>query len=193
MPVVSVEEVKTFLGISGSASDAIITALIPHVQRRLVDITDNNFLASYELSKLNLAHVSVTFDATARSVTASSSFETAGFVAGDEIVIEDSYRNDGWFTLQTVSGYYSVIYASTGSFVSEVSGASATIAVVDWPDGLKPIVSAMIKYDMDVRPEKGGAQSESYGDYSVSYWGDGFGYPQDIVGSLAPYMRPRFA
>jgi hypothetical protein len=189
--IITLDEAKTYLGITGVGSDSLIKAYIPIVQRRVVEICNNPFLSSYVHGRLMLENQDVVFSTNA--MTASSSFADAGFAAGDEIVIDGSYRNNGYYTISTVSTYTVTLQASAGTVVSEISGASIVIGVVNWPIGIKPVVANMIKYDMDVRPTLKGVSSESIGDYSVTYTnGGGYGYPMDLLYGLSIYQIPHY-
>ncbi len=193
MSIITLDEVKTYLGITGVGSDALINTYIPIVQRRVVEICNHPFLASYEHGKLMLEGQEVVF--TTNTLTASDSFGDAGFVDGDEIVIDGSYRNDGYYIVSTVADTVATLYASAGTVVSEISGASIVIGVVDWPRGIKPVVANMIRYDIDVRPLIKGVTSETIGDYSVMYslpYRNGYGYPAEILYGLSIYQIPHY-
>lgn len=192
MSIITLDEVKTYLAITGVASDSLIQTYIPIVQRRVVEICNNPFLASYENGRLLLEGQGVVF--ATNKMTADDSFGDAGFAAGDEIVVDGSYRNDGYYIVSTVTDDEITLYASAGTVVSEISGASIVVGVVDWPRGIKPIVANMLRYDMDVRPLLKGVSSESIGDYSVTYTntGGGYGYPADIMYGLSIYQIPHY-
>ena len=82
---------------------------------------------------------------------------------------------------------------SADSIVSEVSGASITISLVEYPDGIEHALAAMIYFDVYERNSRYGVQSESLGDYSASYFPDNsYGYPNDLIRMLDPWKVPDF-
>jgi len=182
-------DVTVYTDISCSAGTTTLGLLIPIVQERINLITNNYFLTDMYLQG------SVTFDATAGTIVAGSSFADEGFVAGDEIYIYNSYRNDGYKTVGSVTTV--TLTLSGSSVVSEPSGRNVLISVVSWPNALKYIAAQMVKYDYDDRPEIiAGVSSKSLGPYSVSYRGGAvgntpFGYPQEMIDALSTYTVAR--
>lgn len=191
MAIVTATEVTLYTDISASAGTITSSGLIPIVQARINAITNNFFLSEmYQCGTF-------VFNATAGTIVGQNSFEDDGFIAGDEIYIAHSYRNDGYKTIGSVSTT-TIMLASGSSVVAELSGKSIIITVVDWPDEIKYIAAQMVKYDYDDRPVKSiGVNSESLGPYSVSYGSVNggantpFGYPAELIESLAPYTIAR--
>jgi len=135
----------------------------------------------------------MTFSSTNGTIIASGGdFESSGFIAGDEIYIYNSFRNDGYRVLTSASALMLTV-ASGYSVIAEPSGRSIMISVVKWPDELKYISAQMVKYDYDDRPEKTiGANSVTLGPYSVSYSANSisnnpYGYPQEMIDALSAY------
>jgi hypothetical protein len=141
----------------------------------------------------------MTFNGTAGTITVDSGINLVndyGFVDGDEFYICGSYRNDKYIVASSVSG--NVITLATGySVVSELSGRSIMISLVDWPVPLKRIAAQMIAYDYDKRnAQSSGIKSHSLGPFSESFGnadskGDGNGYPVGIMDLLIPYRVAR--
>jgi hypothetical protein len=141
-----------------------------------------------------LPAVSATFAATAKTVTArASDFASAQFAGAQDIIIAGSYLNDGYYevdsvstsTLTILSAYsFAGAVAGTHEFIAEVTGATITFAVVNWPNDIKPIVSSLIQYDYQERGTWSDTPSaEGYGEY---------GYPLELLRSLLPYTTPTF-
>ena len=187
MPVCTATDITVFTDISASAGTITASGLIPVLQDRIRTICNNPFVIDiYGQDKM-------AFNSTNGTIIASSvNFETEGFVAGDEIYIYNSYRNDGYKVLSSVSSL-TLTVASGYSVVSEPSARSILISVTKWPDALKFIAAQMVKYDYDDRPKRAvGVNSETLGPYSVSYGTAGFnpnpyGYPQEFIDSLMAY------
>jgi len=215
MSVITLAETKEFLRISASTYDSIITSLIPTVQDRLRYICNNPFTVQPLINRVHsrfgyyrneydrwydrdtqlyiLAQVNATFDASSATVTSrGENFASAQFASGMDILIKDSYRNDGYFTIDSVSTS-SLTIASTfsASFNDEATGATIYFAVVNWPKGIKPLVAQLIRYDYEERPKLTGVRSERLGPYSVSYGVD-YGYPKALLAPLMEYTIPHF-
>lgn len=186
MAIITVSTATQLLGITSSAYDSIFTLLIPQVQKRICLMTNNWFIVA------GVSEKALDCDFTSSTLTvAGINWETEGFASGDEIYVSGSYRNDGWYTIDAVSGSVLTI-VSTATFTSEVSGASVTVALVDWDTSIQPIVANMLKYDVDVRPKNQGLSSISLGNWHEAYNNKGdYGYPIDIIAGLQIYTIPK--
>ena len=193
MAIVTATEVTQYTDISASAGTIATSGYIEIVQERINQICNNWFLSDMYLNS------TLTFDASAGTMVATASWEDEGFVAGDEVYIYGAYRNDGYKLVGTVSGT-TLTLASGYSVVSEPSGRSILVSVVQWPNALKYLAAQMVKYDYDDRAEAvPGVASKTLGPYSISYRGasssgdnsGAFGYPRDLVDALAPWTIAR--
>lgn len=181
MAVVTATEVTVYSNISASAATVAASGLIPVVQDRIVMVCNNQFLTDLALQQ------TMTFNATARTITSSGEdWASYGFAAGDEVYVYQSYRNDGYYTVSTISG--SVMTLASGStVVDELSGRSIMVSVVKWPSDLKQAAALMVAYDYDARPTRtAGVQSRSLGPFSESYGTrlGAHGYPEDLLEPL---------
>lgn len=184
MPVVTATEVTVYSNISASAATVAASGLIPVVQERIVQICNNAFATDL------MVIATADFDASAGTITlAANDWETFGFADGDEIVIKNSYRNDGYKTVATVSSTIATL-ASTSTVVAELSARTILFAVVNWPVQVRRAAALMVAYDYDTRPHQTpGVKSYSLGPLSETFGEAGtgaFGYPEDILGSLPP-------
>lgn len=182
MALLTATEVTVFSNISASAATITASGLIPPVQERITVITNNQFVTDLALQS------TVTFNATARTITTTGgdAWASWGFAAGDEVYVYNSYRNDAYYTVLSVSG--SALTLVTGSnVVDELSGRSVLVSVVKWPADLKPVAARMVEYDYEQRGKRTpGLKSFSLGPWSESY-GEGvgvYGYPEDILEPL---------
>jgi hypothetical protein len=195
MAIVTATEVTLYTDISASAGTITSSGLIPIVQARINQITNNYFVSDMYLQG------TLVFTSAAGTIVSTNRFDDEGFIAGDEIYIYHSYRNDGYKTVGSVTTV-TITVSSTDSVISEPSGRSILVSVVDWPDEIKYIAAQMVKYDYDDRASKSlGVNSETLGPYSVSYANSTnssggsntpYGYPQEIIDSLTPYILARF-
>ena len=194
MALITATEVTVYSNISASAATITASGLIPIVQERIIQICNNDFATDL------MVQASCTFNATAATIVLDANdWADFGFADGDEIVIVNSYRNDGYYTVSAFSDETATL--SVGSVVDELSGRSIIFSVVKWPLAVKQAAAQMVAYDYDTRPQRTpgvksfslGPFSESYSDSNSTDKGLGiFGYPQEILGMLpAPVVRMR--
>lgn len=185
-------DITIYTDISASAGTITASGMIPIVQDRINTICNNYFLNDLYVQG------SVVFNATASTIVSTGDFLQAGFADGDEVYVYNSYRNDGYKVVSTVTAT-TLTLASGSSVVSELSGRSILISVTKWPTALKYIAAQMVKYDYDDRPSKSiGVTSRTLGPYSESF-GSGsnfgaptpFGYPQELIDALSQYTYAR--
>jgi hypothetical protein len=185
MPLVTTAEVKTYLRITASTYDSIITTLIPAVQEDIANITNNIFETRLYIAgefEYNASAYTMTLDDSTADLK-----NTYGFADGDDIYITGSYRNDGYHAIQSVTTNV-ITLASTETIYAEISSAAPYVYVVKWPKELKPIAANMIRYGYESRPTLDGMQSESLGGYSYSRSSMIGGYPETITQALLPWM-----
>ena len=189
MAILSATECTVYSNISASAGTITASGLIPIVQERVTMMTNNFFLTDLYLQD------EVTFNGTARTIIAASGdYDSVNFLAGDDIMVYNSYRNDAYFTLDSVSGS-TLTVISGQTVVGELSGRSVLITVARWPVAVKQTAALMIAYDYDVRPKaSANLKSHSLGPFSETFSSgeeDQFGYPRKITDALIPYRMAR--
>lgn len=193
MPILTPTEVTILSNISATAGTIITGDYIKEVTQAINMATNNYFTNDIYFQGF------MTFDGAAGTITVDSGIDLVndyGFVDGDEFYICGSYRNDKYIVASSVSS--NVITLATGySVVSELSGRSIMISLVDWPLPIKRIAAQMIAYDYDKRnSQSSGIKSHSLGPFSETFVnadskGDGNGYPSSIMDLLIPYRIAR--
>jgi hypothetical protein len=179
--IVTATEVTLYTDISASAGTITSSGLIPIVQDRVNSITHNYFDSDIYIGG---------------TITAGSDWDVEGFIAGDEIYVYGSFRNDGYFVVGSVTTT-TLTVSSADTIINEPSGRSILVSVVQWPDALKYIAAQLVKYDYDDRGSRSiGVASETLGPYSVSYASQShvstpYGYPQELIDGLSAYTRMR--
>lgn len=178
--ILTATECTIYSNITASVGTIISKKLIENVQSHITMMLNNYFLTDLDINDM------VTFDASARTIisTGSNQFVNRNFLAGDDIFIYNSYRNDGYQTLETVTA--STLTLITGSEVmDELSGASILISIVKWPIDVKIAAAKMCAYDYDIRDSiASNLKSKSLGPWSESYTDgekDEFGYPLKLT------------
>lgn len=189
--VISATECTLYSSISASVSTILSSGLIPIVQDRICAIVNHYFETDLYIQG------SVDFDASSRTIISDGGdFDSVNFLAGDDIHIGNSFRNDGFFTLDSVAGS-TLTVISGQSVVGELSCASVLISVVKWPSPVKHVAALMVQYDTDVRPKASpNLRSRSLGPWSESYAPGSenpYGYPDTIMQFLIPYRIARLA
>ena len=197
MPLVTAAEVKTFSGLTATY-DTEIGIFIPIVEDRISKICNNYF---WEKDVRLESWVSTFTNADPDTITSDSNWDTDGhFAADDDFVITGSWKNDGFRTIASLSTTTATLTSSNelvdeAHTESDVDAEYVYFTLVNWPDALKDIASQMIRFDIINRPKRSGVRSESIGNYSVTFETGGqgtYGYPDDIIGHLKTWMRPRF-
>jgi hypothetical protein len=129
---------------------------------------------------------------TGAAISASSATDIVGDLAdledGDEVFIIGSKRNDGVHTVSTVD--------SAGlTFSGALTGSAAdrfVVALAEIPTDLEQIIGRMIYYDVEIRGDRLGLQSESIGNYRYRLAEDmlvgGIGYPRDVASGIDSYL-----
>lgn len=186
MAIMTLAEVKTYPGYTTDMSDAHISLLLLDMPNRLRNATGNKFIKD----AVQIISTGISFDEEDNEITVDVSPVTTGFVEDDNLLVEGSVKNDGYFTADDVAA---TTIEVDEDLVDEDLDEEVTISYVFWPRDVKQIVVNMMRYDIIEREKKKGLASESIGDYSVS-WGETGNvfqdYPKDIVGGLLGYMKP---
>jgi len=180
MTILSATEVTVYSNISASAATITASGLIPIVQQRVLLLTNNYFNTGIGLLS------TMTFYPSNNSVVADSSFADENLVAGDDVFILGSYRNNGVHTIASVTTVTMTLSSAT-TVVDELSGASIFVSLIQWPTFVKKVAAEMIAYDYDVRPNvTPGVKAFSIGPYSETRTmdQDEFGYPKSLTDQL---------
>lgn len=178
-------ECKSLLNITTTTYDSLIDTYIPFVWKDITRYTNNNYvqrkLSSYQL--VFSTNKTITIEAT-------STYDfTKEFLAGDTILIDNSYLNDNFYTLSTRSTHVLTVNESINAENSTDYQITSYIYRCSIPDEVKLIASKMVLFNIqNTTTVDGGIASESYGGYSVSYRDNGnpqFGlYPQALLSGL---------
>lgn len=193
MAIASTTEIKSLLGIASTDTtyDTQIGVFLPIVIQEFFDHTNNYFdnnAVRLITSQLTASSSDLSF------VFSGGSWSTYSFADGDEIRVQNSKRNDGFYTIESVSSGTltlsgSSVYVATCAPRGESEGeATWTVNKIDVPIAVKPLLAAMIKFHID--NPTGLVQSESLGEYSVTYGGGA--YPSGIDQQMQKYVCAGF-
>ena len=180
--VVTGAEVVKYSNISTGATAITASGKIAIVQDHIFTLCNTHFTTNLYLCG------ALTFTATARTIVSSGDFATAGFVTGDDIYVNGSYRNDGVYTVSTVATT-TLTLVTGSSVVAELSGVSIFTSVIQWPLAVKQAAALMVEYDYDHRSSHSeGLASQKLGPWSESYQKQDSGYPDEVLAGLAGYI-----
>jgi len=187
--ILTATEVTEYSNISCTAGTITSKKLIDTVQARLTMMLNNYFLTDLEVTD------TMTFNATARTIVSDSTeFDDYNFLAGDDIYVYGSYRNDGYYTIGSVTTT-TLTLASGASVVDELSSATIMVSVVRWPQDVKQAAALMCAYDYDTRTDvSANVKSRSLGPWSESYTDgekDEYGYPKKLTAPIDYYRIAR--
>lgn len=185
---ITATEVTVLSNISVTAATIVAGNYIAMAEERLNYITNNYFQSQISIQN------SLTFNATARTIVAEGLvWADYGFANNDIVYLYNSYRNDGYKKVLTVSGSTMTCVTGTTLF-SELSGQNILVSMVQFPTSLKYTLAQMIKYDVDDRKNTSqNLKSRTLGPWSETFKSDNetntrnYGYPEDIIGQLAPW------
>jgi hypothetical protein len=189
--IATLDEIKLLLQITDSSQDALITALIPICEDYLIDYCNNSFLDN----RVTVSGTDISFT-TNNTIDSTSDLVAAYFSADMLINISGSILNEGVYTIASVST--NQILTTETTIVTEDNDTDITITRVVYPEALKQIISAMINESIGYGTATPGVDSESLGDYSISYaksrtgvtggtWSDG------IMQQLNIYRKVKYA
>ena len=202
MALVTLAEVKAFIGETSTTYDTLISTYIPIIEEDIVTYLDNCFAdkAIFVEAGSGLAFV----NGTSRDYITDdqTNFTTVGFTSGMDISIAGG-SNYGLYAISSglTTAQMNVGTTANKVFVDQDQDTSyhavGTIRIsrTDWPKALKPIASKMIWYQVDDK-KPNGALSERIDDYSISYPGPGTQvgnnqYPYGLVSGLAKWRQVR--
>jgi hypothetical protein len=184
--ICSVQDVKNITGYTGTDKDDLIEDQIKIVEELIVDYTRNDYIL-YKDQYTNIytwqnygGYASGKYVFSGHTITGG---DFSDFQVGDNILICDSIRNNGYFTVTDITG--SVMTVS-----EDLSDEEETVSIflVIFPKTLKRIAARMVSFDIFKRNTMTGLRSQTIG--TVSYtWQDinGTSYPTD-VGNLGMYV-----
>lgn len=132
------------------------------------------------------AYGAFTIDSTAKTITSTSDSFT-DFATDDDIYINRSYRNDGYYTIATVTDTVITVQEDIKDGDDNI-----IIYLVDYPLSISNIAARMIGWDVLKRNKTAGMDTERIGTYSYKLQEiGGMGYPQDIANALKSYKLGR--
>ena len=199
MALMTTAEVKTILGISGTTYDTQIGNLLPFVEDDLIDYLGNAVADGYVYRESGsmLAFVEGDSDTHDYITDGDSDFLNRGFADDMDIIIEGGFSNTGLYTIDSaaagklvLSEYEELVSQDQDDTSDDNYIGSVRISRVKWPKALKVPAAKMVWHLInDAKPSA--AQSESIGDYSITYIG-AHAYPERVVRMLDKYKRPVF-
>jgi len=199
MSLMTVAEVKTFLRLTDTTYDTLITYYIPIIEEDICEYLNNWFEdnviyidtgSGLAFSRGNTATGTTQADYITDD---NQDFSTAGFAAGMDVVIMGG-SNGGVYSVASLTTAVMTM-TCTGEFIDQDQDDSfrtvgnIRISRMRWPEALKPIAAKMIWAQIsDNRP--GNVSQERIDDYSVTYAGKN-AYPERVVRQLDKWRYAR--
>ncbi len=183
MAITTLANVKTALGITGTAEDAIINFLIPQIEDDFLRIRNKPFdfgvMLTVTSGATTAGDVEVEVDGGEFLVpvrAGDNPLTVAGKISQYVGRFVDSYQSG---TDVIFYGWVDVAFDARGT------GAAVTIGDVDtiYPIGSELTAIKMVQWHKD-RIKSLGVQSESLGDYSVTFGDIKNDYPKNIIGGI---------
>lgn len=178
--IITVAEAKTLLQLGDTSKDALLTALIPLVQNRIVRYCNNSFVdPSRQIISNKVAFVA---GSPATITDGSDGFVTAGLAAGD-VVVTGSRSNDGIYAVQTVQA--GTLTLETGlTLLDESAGWDIGITRVAWPSEIKLPASVLLGYYL-AKQGKLVTNESLPGGYSATFKSE-----MDVLGLFNDFRKP---
>lgn len=182
--IITLQQVKSLLNISGTAKDTLISAMIPEAEAKYLQIRNIPFLqiqASASSGDKTLTGIIVYPFQDFYTTTDGFSGTPAKYLNRMEYVFGNGI--DNYITDVDIS-------ANTVEIDTNAPGNVTNGIFTIYPQGAKLTAAKLIKYLMD-QNSFSGLQSESVGSYSWSAASDGnpFGVPSDIYKSIKRYVN----
>jgi len=180
--IITLAQVKSLLNISGTSKDTLISALIPEVEAKYLQIRNIPFLQIQGTIKNG--------DKTVSNIKIYPQGQFLSIIESSRSTVNYLNRMEYLFG-STIDNYITDIDSNSNTL--EIDTASATTATdvifTVYPQGAKMTAAKMIKYLMNSN-SMSGLQSESVGSYSWSASGEGnpFGVPNDIYKSIQRFI-----
>ena len=184
MALITLAQWKTLLGVTSTDAtrDARITALLPYLEDDIVTYCNNDFLNTDVAFSGNFV-LTVPGGTTYTLTCALGGISDTSLAIGDNILLEGTIRNDGRYTIATVSD---TVITVTEAITAE-SAIDAEVTLIAWPVGLKLYAARMISYQVDHMADAGitGEVIKSYS-YTRRQYGEMAdpGYPQELTRGL---------
>lgn len=189
MAIITLAETKTILRISDSSEDTFISAMIPMIQDFVITYCNNSF--EFKKDDIYLETSGISFvSSTRKIVDEADGFIEAGFVNGMEVKVFGSLYNDGIYLVDTVLAA-SLELDSAESLTDEDEGLTVLITWVKFPEGIKPAVAKLIRYEIQ-NSITDKASAERVGNESYTYdknRGTGI-YPKELLNNFRTWKRP---
>lgn len=175
-------QVSAYATINGTPTQTQIDSVVHNI-----NLITNNFF----VSDLCISTDADFAGGSGGTITIGSDWEDFGFSAGDVVYVSNSYRNDGYKDVASVTTSVMTL-VTTSSAIAELSGRTIYFSVVQFPESLKKAAAEMIAYDVDQRDAVGAdIRSHHLGPFGETFGGDGentYGYPSKITNLLIPFM-----
>jgi len=200
--ITSLSEIKALLSITTTSQDDLINRNIPIIEDDIRVYCNNGF--ANDRVYIQTGDVTFTRNSTSADVITydgtGEGFIDANFKAGYTVQVQNSYNNDGFFDIETVSSTVMTLYSSTArpyfdNLVTEDEAAYVQINQVLYPRALDNTVVKMVQSKLVVATVDDNVKSETVSRYRVEFAGAEMasnGYPKKTMSALNKWRNVVF-
>jgi hypothetical protein len=191
--IATLNEIKTFLDITGSSQDSKIQLNMPIVENFICGFCKDDFVEYTNrvpssprilIQSAELAFVNSTNSLDSSTVDLSN----YRLATGDNVKVYGSYHNDKVFTISSIASG-SIVFDSVNTVKDEDYGENLIIVRIIYPEGLKKVYAFMINFNINKDNLKG-LKSETILGYSYTLSSNNkSGYPDSAIGELFNYRK----
>lgn len=198
MPIMTLAQLKGYIGETSTGNDTELTTLLDDVQSDVCeycgtyfqdDIIYRESAASFDFNRGDTLATATEADYINDT---ESKYSTAGFRDGMDVFVDGGSPNNGIYTISSVST--GVMKMTTTGDMEDYdqdsayrNGGNVRISRIKWPNGIKPYVAKMV-YSQFQDQKPSNVKQERIDDYSVT-WVNGRAYPERLVAGLANWKR----
>lgn len=180
--IATLSEIKALLGITSTTNDTRIESNIPLIEQAICNHCRNDFIDKRNGVFTVKVYGTITVSESAKTIELPTSHD---FIAGDDIRIYGSIRNDGAYRIDSVNSNTLTI-DSVYSLKDDES--VALVLKVNYPIDLKTIVANIVSYNINDKIDKT-MKTEKIDDYSYTMSDNINGYPSSLTNGLNNYRK----
>ncbi len=176
MAITTLAAVKTVLGLTTTAQDTLITALIPQVEADYLAIRNREFDTEVEGERLGVGD----------GVNKTFTLQHVPIITDTEVLYIAGLATSEVYTINNTTGV--IVFTNAPADGSRVAADYEAQDII-YPENAAFTAAKMIGWHLQSQKSIG-VSSESLGDHSVSYTNEAHfvqGYPKSIVGAIKRY------
>ena len=186
MPITTLAQYKLIKGITGTAQDAQITAMIPMVESDFLSIRNRPFDVGFtiQVTAGATADGNLTFTVDFSDILIDIANGDSIYIVAQKIAHVLGGRLNG-DTITLITPYIYTFDAGGTGVTADISGVGTL-----YPDGSERTAIDMLHWQLSGGGQSAGVTSEALGKYSISYdtGQSAGGYPKSIAGAIKRFV-----